>query len=130
MARHESPNHDSPATAQHHSTKPPLPPSGSEPNGKRQTVRVAKPTTKSPTAPNPRGQARTDKAPASAKQRTPLDGGHNVEVEQEEKPPRPLTSRSWRASGGDEGEPEEVDHAERSAMSAANAWAFIARRCR
>ena len=85
MARHESPNHDSPATAQHHSTKPPLPPSGCEPTGKRQTVRVAKPTTKSHTAPNPRGQARTDKAPASAEQRTPLDGGHNVEVEQEEK---------------------------------------------
>ena len=129
MARHESPNHDSPVTAQHHSTKPPLPPSGCEPTGKRQTVRVAKPTTKSHTAPNPRGQARTDKAPASAEQRTPLDGGHNVEVEQEEKkPPRSLTSRSRRASGGDEGKPEEVDHVERSAMSAANAWAFIARR--
>ena len=56
MARHESPNHDSPATAQHHSTKPPLPPSGGEPNGKRQTVRVAKPTEKATRRPTREGR--------------------------------------------------------------------------
>ena len=83
MARHESPNHDSPATAQHHSTKPPLPPSGDKPNEKRQTVRVAKPT-KKPHGAQPARAGEDREAPASASQRTPLDGGSNEEVEQKE----------------------------------------------
>ena len=130
MARHESPNHDSPATAQHHSTKPPVPPSGSEPNEKRQPSVWQNPA-KRPHGAQPARAGGDREIPASASRgRRWTEADVEEEVEQEEQVPRrPLTSRTRRLLGETTGTLQVVDHATRSTMSAARAWTFIALRC-